>query len=204
MTGPLRLASTFSENLLLEYANGMQGRQLGWGRLNAANLLQVLSLHTAYADLMRRTPQLARTRGSYLLTAILRSLEQSISGKVVKGALGAPGTTVLVISGHDTNLSNLSGLLELSWLLPSYQPDDAPPGGALLISLWRSQPDGRYSVRLQFVAQTMEQMDRATPVSSANPPGIAEVFVPGCSTAAEGLPCDWSGFQRAVQTAINP
>jgi hypothetical protein len=59
------------------------------------------------------------------------------------GAIGQQGSRVLVISGHDTNLSNMSGLLQLSWRLPGYQPDDTPPGGALVFSLSDSLTNGR-------------------------------------------------------------
>jgi len=204
MTGPLRLASTLTENLLLEYTNGMRGDQLGWGRLNAVNLQQVMSLHTAYADLMRRTPYLARVRGSNLLNRVVRSLEQAMAGKLVKGALSSPENELVVLSGHDTNLSNLSGMLGLSWVLPSYQPDDVPPGGALIFSLWRSAETGVYSVRLQFVAQTLDQSHDASPLSTTNPPPVANVFVPGCSTAQQGFPCEWANFQRVAQAAIDP
>jgi len=43
---------------------------------------------TAYAELMRRTPYLARTRGSNLLSRIVRTIEQAATGKIVKGELG--------------------------------------------------------------------------------------------------------------------
>lgn len=39
-------ASTLTENLLLEYANGFEGKDLASGRLNERNLFQVLKLHT--------------------------------------------------------------------------------------------------------------------------------------------------------------
>ncbi len=193
MSGPLSLASTLSEDLFLEYAEGMSGERLGWGRLTSANLLEVMSLHTEYADLMRRTPYLARTRGANLLNGIVRSLEQATTGKPVAGAIGSPQTALLIVSGHDTNLSNLSGMLGLSWLLPGYQPDDAPPGSALIFTLWRSPGTGRYSVRLQFVAQTPGQMHDASP----DAPAMGEVFVPGCSSAAPGYPCAWESC-RAI------
>ncbi len=204
MSGPLNLASTLTENLLLEYTNGMRGDQLGWGRLNASNLLQVMSLHTSYADLMRRTPYVARVRGSNLLSHVLRSMEQAASGKAVRGALDKPGNALLLISGHDTNLSNLSGMLGLSWAMPSHQPDDIPPGGALVFSLWRERATGRFSVRLQFVAQTLDQMHNAVPLSLKEPPAIGDVFIPACSTAKPGWECDWSRFQAAATQAIDP
>jgi len=204
MEGPLRIASTFTENLLLEYTNGMSGDELGWGRLNPSTLLQVMSLHTAYADLMRRTPYLARARGSNLMSHIVRSLEQAVSGNPVAGSLATPNSAVVMVSGHDTNISNISGLLGLSWVLPSYQTDDAPPGGAVVFSLWKSAGSSDYSVRLQFIAQTMDQMHRALPLSTANPPVIANIFVPGCSSAKDGYPCSWPDFQRTLQQAIDP
>lgn len=108
ITGGLRTASTLTESLLLEYAEGRSGAGLGWGRLTAGNLRQVLTLHAAYADLARRTPYLARTRGSNLLLHVLASLEQAASGHRVQGAIGPPESRVLILAGHDTNLSNLS------------------------------------------------------------------------------------------------
>jgi hypothetical protein len=64
-------------------------------------------------------------------------MEQAATGKEVPGALDPLGTSVLIVSGHDTNLSNLSGMLGLSWRLPGYQPNDTLPGGALIFSLWQ-------------------------------------------------------------------
>jgi 4-phytase/acid phosphatase len=39
--GPLKIGSNLSEALLLEYANGMEGRDLGWGRLTSVKLLEI-------------------------------------------------------------------------------------------------------------------------------------------------------------------
>ncbi|MBS1873863.1 MAG: histidine-type phosphatase [Acidobacteria bacterium] len=202
MTGPLRLASTLTENLLLEYANGMSGDRLGWGRLNATNLLEIMRLHTVYAELLRRTPYLARIRGGGMLLGIARSIEQAAAGKPVKGALGPADARLLVLVGHDTNISNLSGLLDLSWTLPGYQPDDVPPGGALLFTLWRSRATGEYSVRMRFIAQTLDQMRDGTPLSASNPPPAAELFVPGCGAAGAGYPCPLKGFLATVADAV--
>ncbi|HEY6806378.1 MAG TPA: histidine-type phosphatase [Pyrinomonadaceae bacterium] len=202
LSGPLSLSSTLTENLLLEYTNGMSGKEFAWGRLSEAELQQVMVLHTAYAELMRRTPYLAKGRGSNLLKRILLTMEQSATRKQIKGALGSPGTSLVVLSGHDTNISNLSGLLGLSWVIPSHAPDDAPPGGALIFSLWKSNKS--FFVRVQFVTQTLDQMHNATPLSVAKPPAIANLFVPGCSSALEGYPCGWTSFKRIASDVIEP
>jgi 4-phytase/acid phosphatase len=196
MSGPLNFASTFTENLLLEYTDGMSGRRFGWGRLSVSDLEQIMSLHTTYAELMRRTPYLARTRGSNLLNYVLQAMNKAATGKA--------GNALMIISGHDTNLSNLSAMLDLSWLLPSYQPNDVPPGGALVFSLWQAAGDSRQFVRLQFMAQTLDQMHEGTTLSMTTPPAIADIFVPGCSAASPGFRCEWTAFQKAAAAAIDP
>jgi 4-phytase/acid phosphatase len=203
LTGPFATGSTFSENFLLEYANGVEGAALGWGRLTRDDLDRVLELHSIYADLMRRTPYLARARGSNLLAHVLRSLEQAVSGKPVAGALGQPGDAVLLLSGHDTNLSNLSGMLGLSWKLPGYLPDDTPPGGALIFSLWRDQETGKLAVKLRYLAQTLDQMRHADPLSLAAPPASQELSIPRCSAAAPDSGCSWETARSILQKAID-
>ncbi len=199
LTGPLATGSTFSEDLLLEYANGMEGADLGWGRLTRETLERALEIHMIYADLMRRTPYLARARGSNLLAHILHSLQQAETGKQTAGALGKPGDTVLLLAGHDTNLSNLSGMLGLSWKLAGYQQDDTPPGGALIFSLWRDAGSGRYSVKLRYMAQSLDQMRYLTPLSLAAPPEGQDVALPGCAAAG----CPWQTARQAMEKAID-
>ncbi|MGA2117549.1 MAG: histidine-type phosphatase [Bryobacteraceae bacterium] len=204
LEGPFAVASTLSEDLLLEYAEGMEGAELGWGRLTRENLFRVLGLHRVYADLMRRTPYLARARGSNLLAHILRSMEQAVSGGRVAGAVGPAGDAVLMLCGHDTNLSNLAGMLGLSWSLPGYQPDETPPGGALIFALWRDPGDKQYFVRARFVAQTLDQMRHAEQLTVAAPPASQELPVPGCESTPPKTACPWERFQIAIRKAIAP
>jgi len=200
LTGPFNVGSTLSENLLLEYANGFRGGKLGWGRLTREKLLRVLEVHAVYADLMRRTAYLARARGSNLLALVLLSMEQAASGKAVAGALGSPGDTLLILAGHDTNLSNLSGMLGLSWRLQGYQPDDTPPGGALVFLLWRDDA-GQDSVTARYIAQSLDQMRDADRVTVAAPPVSQDVPIPGCRT--RGSRCSWSSFKTAIEEATD-
>jgi 4-phytase/acid phosphatase len=199
LTGPFSVGSTMSENLLLEYTNGFQGPNLGWGRLTRENLLQVLEVHAVYADLMRRTAYLARARGSNLLEHVLLSMEQAAAGKPVAGALGRPDDALLILSGHDTNLSNLSGMLGLSWRLNGYQPDDTPPGGALVFLLWRDDA-GHDLVTAQYIAQTPDQMRNRDRLTVAEPPVSQQLSIPGCQTDSG---CPWDRFRVTVQKAID-
>jgi 4-phytase/acid phosphatase len=204
MRGPFATASSLASDFLLEYTNGMEGHDLGWGRLTESNLRQMMTILTAYADLMWRTPQIGRTSASNLLSAVAKAMEQAATGKAVPGAIGKPGDRMLVIVGHDSNLSNIQGTLNLSWLLPGDLPNDTPPGGALVFELWRQAAGGEYSVRTYYTAQTLDQMRKTLPLTLASPPAKATVFVPGCSTAKAGSPCAWKAFQRTIEAAIDP
>jgi 4-phytase / acid phosphatase len=203
LRGPVRIGSTLSEDLQLEYANGIEGKDLGWGRLDANKLLEVMRLHASYADLARQTPYLARVQGSNLLSHILRSIEQAAQNGPVAGSLGDASDRVLVIVGHDSNISNIAGMLGISWLLDGYQRDDTPPGGALVFELWQ-QGDGEMAVGTYYVAQSLEQMRKAMPLTLESPPLRSPIFIPGCSTADQKMTCPWKGFEHTVENAIDP
>jgi 4-phytase/acid phosphatase len=205
MRGPLATAASLAEDFLLEYTNGMEGNDLGWGRLTESNLGEMMMLHTAYTDLMWRTPpRIGRPWASNLLSHVVKAMEQAVAGQAVPGAMGRPGDRMLVIVGHDANLSNIAGMLDLAWLLPGYQPNDTPPGGALVFELWRQPAGGEYSVRTYYTAQTLEQMRNSLPLTLDSPPAKAAVFLPACSTPKPGSPCDWKAFQHTIETSIDP
>jgi len=196
LRGPLSTASTLAEDLFLEYANGMACKQLGWGRLNASNLLEIMALHTAYAFLARRTLYLARANGSNLLCHIQASTRQAVKAALFPGAITKPDSRVLCIVGHDTNIANLAGMLGLSWLIPGYQRDDTPPGGGV------SRED--CTVRTYYMSQTLDQFREVRHLTLEFPPTKVNVFVPACSTSDDGFACHWSDFDRAVEAAIDP
>jgi 4-phytase / acid phosphatase len=199
LRGPLDVASSMAESLLLEYTEGMKGGDLGWGCLDEATLREILQLHTAETDYSDRTPLIARMDASNLLAYVLNALEQSAAGKAIAGAPGKPGDRALFLVGHDTNIATVAGALNLNWIIDDRR-DDTPPGGALIFELWRAAA-GADSVRVYYTAQTLDQMREMQPVTLANPPQRVPVFVPGCSRA--DMSCALDGFAAAVQNAID-
>jgi 4-phytase / acid phosphatase len=200
LRGPIAIASTLSENLLLEYTEGMKGSDLGWGCLDEAKLRHVLQLHSAAADFSERTPPIARLYTSNLLDAILKALQQSAAGRPVAGAPGKPDDRVLFLAGHDTNLAAIAGTLGLTWIADGRR-DDTPPGGALEFELWRAAGGGGFSVRVFYTVQTLQQMREAQTLNSSNPPARVRIFVPGCSKM--DLSCPLEDFATAVRNAIH-
>jgi 4-phytase / acid phosphatase len=199
---PLSVASTMTENFLLEYADGMDAKDVGWGRVDAATLRELMQLHVANEDIALRTPCIARAQASNLLFHALASMEQAESGRAVAGALTKPNDKLLILVGHDTNQAVVAGALGLNWLVDGRR-DDTPPGGALVFELWQRSgtKDGEF-VRVYYTAQTLDQMRNLTPLSLSSPPVRVPVFIPGCSLA--DFSCEWRDFVKASQAAIDP
>jgi len=111
---------------------------------------------------------------------------------------------LIVIVGHDTNITNIAGMLDLFWLIPGYQRDDTPPGGALVFELWCAPAGRDCAVHTYYMAQAPDQLREARALSLESPPAKVKVFVPACSGNDEDYSCSWSDFDHAVEAASDP
>lgn len=145
LKGPIPLGSTFAEDLLLEYADGMPMASVGWGNVDEAEIGHLLALHTIYFRLIHQTPAIAQLEASSMLETITKTLEQAVAGKPVDGAKGRPGDKLVVLAGHDTNIAGVGSLLGVHWKLDG-RDDDTPPGTEISFELWQD-PTGAYSVK---------------------------------------------------------
>jgi 4-phytase/acid phosphatase len=206
LRGPVTTAATIAENLLLEYTQGMREADTGWGCIDGATLRTIMQVNSANWDYTKRTPAIAHIYASTLLDRILKTMQQSVNGAgargtAVSGALGKPGDRLVILVGHDTNIVTVAGALHIDWVFDG-RADDTPPGGALLFELWRPRDGGKPFVRLEYVAQTLEQMRNSEALTPANPPAVAPIFVPGCSR--QDLSCTWEDFSRTLHASIDP
>jgi hypothetical protein len=55
-------------------------------------------------------------------------------------------------------------------------------------------------LKLRYVAQSLEQMRRAKPLSAAVPPEGQDVSLPGCGS----LTCPWETARQVLQKAMDP
>ena len=204
MKGPLRAAMQITDNLMLEYAEGMPLPEVGWGRLSPADLTQLLQLHSYYFSLTDGTFYPAQAQSSNLASHILRTIGQAASGRPDPGAFGTPEHRLVVIVGHDTNIINLGGLLGLSWWLPGTQVNPLLPGGALIFELRQRRSDHQFTVRTYYLSQSLDQTRTLEPLTLAHPPGRAPIFLPGASEAGPGFPAPLRRFQELLQRVIDP
>jgi len=198
LDGPLALASTWSEDLLLEYTEGFPLDQVGWGRAGSPTAFAaIMPAHDRAAALLRQTPYIAARNGAVMARTVLDLLAGKPPADPHAPPL-SPKAKVTVIAGHDTNLSNLAGVFGLSWVLPD-QPDATAPDTVLAFELWR---DGAVAtVRIVVYSQSLTQLREASVLDATSPAGI----IPVESTACVGDPggvCRLETLETKVRASL--
>jgi 4-phytase/acid phosphatase len=202
--GALQVATSIADLLVLEYGEGMPLAQVGWGRATPERITQVLGLQSLFFELAQQSSYPAKAQASNLAAHIVATLNQAATHQRIATAFGTPDQKVVVVVGHDTNLSNLGGLLGLTWWMPGTHRNPVLPGGALVFELRERRADHRSVVRVSYVAQTLEQMRNLTRLSLDQPPATAPIFVPGASGASDGFAAPLDRFIAVANSAIDP
>ncbi|ELM3721806.1 AppA family phytase/histidine-type acid phosphatase [Edwardsiella piscicida] len=197
LRGAVGLSATLAEMFLLQQAQGMA--QPAWGRITTpAQWRALLHLHNLQFDLLSRTDYIARHRGTPLMYTVLQALNgqtPSLPGLTAQNRL-------LLLVGHDTNLANLSGMLQTPWSLPE-QPDNTPPGGELRFERWRDSAD-RVWVRVSVVYQSLAQQRQQTRLTLQAPPHQVILALPGCrGETADGF-CPLDAFSQWLSSRLIP
>lgn len=202
--GGLQGVALAIDPFLMEYADGMPASQVAWGQLSEQGISQVFRVYDLLLDLEFGTPYLAAVQNSNLASHIVRSMVQAATGNALGGAIASPSTKVIVLTASNFNIVGLASLFHLEWLLPGYQRNVVPPGGALVFELRQSQSTGEYVVRISYISQTMDQLRNLMELSLAAPPPSAPVAVPGCITGNANQDCPLGEFVRIANQAIDP
>ncbi|MFT4300235.1 MAG: histidine-type phosphatase [Desulfovibrio sp.] len=191
LQGGLAIASSLAEIFLLEYAE-WPDKLSAWGQANEAVLRQILPVHNKIFDLVNRTPAVAGPRGS----ALLHEMAAALAGAHVDSRVNQARLTVFV--GHDTNISNIGGLLGINWQLPEQGNSAIPPAGILALELRQKQ--AKQEIRIMFCAQSLRTMHgwtEADPLAEAAP-----ICVPARLTSGEMALYTADAFSQLVQSAV--
>lgn len=179
---PFGTASTISQTLLLEYLENMPMAQVGWGRVTRDQIEDLLELNTLKFRYEGRAPYVAARAASPLMSRMLTAMES--------------GPKLTVLAGHDTNIADLGGMLDLHWQVPTYPRDNPPPGGALGFEVL-TDASGAAFVRTFYRAQTMDQIRELQPLTGDNAPSYQYLDIPGCAA-----PCPLPNFERIVRDRL--
>jgi 4-phytase/acid phosphatase len=187
----LKQAGTLSENLMLEYAQGMPPAQVGWGRADANAIARMIVLHNDSFAFTDKAADAARARGGNLLVHVAATLARAAHADARVPTLARHGQHIVVLVGHDTDLASQSGLLQLQWHNAT-QPDDYPPAGTLIYQL--VERHGQYVVRL-FAAQPTLAALRDADVAGAHAMTMTPLALPACDGRRE---CPLARFEALV------
>ena len=179
MTGALDRASTAAQILLLEYADGKPMADVGWGRATASDVTALSEFHALEFAVLARPRPVAAANLAGLTPAILR-------------AMAGEGPKLLMISGHDTNVANLGGMLGIHWRVPGFATDDPAPGGAVILERLKDGAGNAY-VRAYYRAQTLDQLRAGVA------PGYRQVLpIAGCEARGVAGLCTLAQFQAVM------
>ena len=155
LRGALDQGSTAAQILLLEYADGKPPAEIGWGRATPADITTLSALHALEFRLLARPLPLARANLALLTPIIARGLTTG-------------DARVTVISGHDTQVASLGGLLGLHWRVPGFAEDDPAPGGAIIIERGHDAK-GTRRLRARYRAQPLDALRAGSGTAIVSP-----------------------------------
>lgn len=208
--GPLfSVADTIAETLMLEYAEGMPetgcatslgAACVGWGAIPPGGLDAMMKLHVKQFDLLFRLPSVAQAGSSNLLTQLVGTMDQAVTGTANVDLLAPVTSRFSLFVGHDANLTLIAGMLGLTWKAEGFQQDDPSPAGAFVFELHRVRESGQLIVRLFFVSATLEQMRNGIELTLEAPPQRIPVTISVCG----GADCPWDQFKTWVAEHVRP
>lgn len=181
--GALDRASTAAQILLLEYAEGKPVAEIGWGRATAADVTALGAFHALEFRLLARPP--------YIAARNMAGLSPRIVGWLSDDAPTAP--TIAMIAGHDTQVANLAGLLDLHWRVPGIAVDDPVPGGAIVLERL-SDASGQHYVRAVYRAQSLAELRAGTARASYR----AVLPIAGCTARGVVGLCTLAAFSAKL------
>lgn len=191
--GGLGIAGSLAEIWLLEYAQWPDTLP-AWGLGGPGLLKTVLPVHMQVFNAINRAESVAKSQGSMLVSRILDALED-------KGDKDAAAARIVAFVGHDTNIANIGGMLGLTWEQPGYVPDQTPPGGALMFTLWK-MPDNSQGLGIQYVSLSLNGLRAKTPAQAQQEILVSPVTWAYCSVGNHTWPAN--GNARPGVTPSDP
>jgi 4-phytase/acid phosphatase len=185
------LAASLSEDLLLEYAEGMPAADVGWGKAaSAARIAAIMAPHERVISLIRHSPSFVVSGGAPMARLVIAALAAEPSDHT------SPATRILALAGHDTNLTLMEGLFGLDWTTPG-EPDGTAPAMTLAFELW-SNKGGLY-VRPVLYYETLDQLRALTPAHARRLP----LTFAGCASGPSGS-CPLPTLRKRVESLLPP
>lgn len=200
-TGPLTIAGKLMEFLQLLYVNSMPYQKVV-PMMDEETLAALMRLHEESMGIADDFWN-SRNAASELLVHIAATMQQAVIGQDIVGIRSRPSDDLVYYAAHDINIYLIRRFLRLNWLTESFNPNQSPPGGMLLLTLYSTMgASGKdFFVKAFFMTQSMGQQRDASVLSSADPASRVFAVIPGCADGPE-LSCPFEDFKGLVLREI--
>lgn len=200
--GPISLAATAAQVLLLQYAEGMAPDQVGWGKAGTlADVIRLSEARTLKYEFYEQVPYIARRGSSNILAQLTKALTAGTGIDDTLPVAGPPEAAYTLFVGSDTQISQIGTILGVHWKPATYRPDETPPTGGLIFERV-VDGNGQRSVRLSFVTPTLDQMRGTAALDETHPPEILPIPLPECATTSDGA-CPVRDFAALIAKQID-
>lgn len=199
LNGALHVANAVGESFLMEYADGKPCRQVGWGKVCTMRVMKhMLYLRNLYARIAREDYYYAQ-HGATPVMRLINSFLGSINTKLITNQIPSKllRANMLILVGHDVNISEISGMLHLRYQLIG-QPDHTPPDMALAFELLQAANGQQYVVVHIFYFK-LKEMRRAILRNRFYKPMVTVGYLPGCHEGPEHDLCTLTQFHQLVR-----
>ncbi len=202
VSGALHVANAVGESFLMEYADGKPCSQVGWGKVCSLKVMShMLYLRNLYAKIAREDYYYARHGATPVMKLIGGYL--GVTNKYQSSSLIPDSwsrANMLILVGHDVNISEISGMLHLRYQLIG-QPDRTPPDMALAFEILQAANGQRY-IRLRIFYFKLKEMRNAVLQKRYYKPVVTAGFVPGCHEGPDHDLCTLEQFQQLIRENI--
>lgn len=200
VTGPLYIGYNLINAFTWQNYQGLPISQVAWGQVESeAQWKELLSIKNGYLAALFTPNTVARIIAAPLVDYIRSQMAEQDN-------IGAPKVTLLV--GNDANITSLLSALDFEPFDLPGQPDHTPPGGKIIFERWYAPEKKQNLLKVEYVYQSVDQLRKAEPLSSDNPPKRVTLTLQGCETESAGF-CPWQTFTMRLNhvlqgTPLNP
>jgi hypothetical protein len=197
---PLGYAQYFAELWMLEYCNNVTN--WGLGALSIDELRALYEMHTKTLDYGGLTNN-ALAYGSHQLAYILASFDEIVYQQELLGVPQSLQTKWVLLVSHDFNLVWLQKLLNVNWITNGFGFDITSTGMGVSFQLFKTKNSAGsasdYYVRMQVESASPDQQRQKQKLTLSNPPGHADILIPGCGD----IYCPYATFKSILLKSVS-
>ncbi|MDO4804593.1 MAG: histidine-type phosphatase [Lachnospiraceae bacterium] len=174
MSGSLKVATSLSDALVLQYYETEDGKEAFGKSLTFEQWEDIAAIKDAYQDVLFTAPLVSINAANPLL-------------REISSELGCEGRKFTFLCGHDSNVGSVLAALGAEDYALDYAIEKKTPIGVKLLFNRFSDADGKEYISLDLVYEAPDQLKHLPILDLKNPPASAHVKLQGLEEKEDGL-----------------